>query len=78
MAEFDVACSLDTRPWITASVLSDFAVLCCDQPHISLLSDPDSLSLAHRVGRIGRSPSANSWSAPTCPWTAVTAAALIA
>ena len=53
MAEFDVACSPDTRPWITASVLSDFAVLCCDQPHISLLSDPDSLSLAHRVGRIG-------------------------
>ena len=42
-----------TCPWITASTLSDFAVLCCDQPHIRLLSDPDSLSLNHRVARIG-------------------------
>jgi AraC-like DNA-binding protein len=34
-------------------MLDDFAVLCCERPHISLLSDPESLSLTHRVGRIG-------------------------
>ena len=39
--------------WVSASDLGDFAVLCCDEPHISLLSDPDSLSLAHRVARVG-------------------------
>jgi AraC-like DNA-binding protein len=43
----------DTRAWSTASTLSEFAVLCCEQPHISLVSDPDSVSLAHRVSRIG-------------------------
>ncbi len=39
--------------WVSASDLAEFAVLCCEEPHINLLSDPDSLSLAHRVARIG-------------------------
>ena len=53
MAELDVACSPDARRWTYASRLDEFTVLCCDHPHIRLLSDPDSLSLAHRVGHIG-------------------------
>jgi AraC-like DNA-binding protein len=53
VAEFGLTCSPDARHWITSSVLDDFAVLCCEHPHIRLLSDPDSLSLTHRVGGIG-------------------------
>ena len=39
--------------WTVATELSEFAVLCCGQPHIRLLTDPDSLSLAHRVAHVG-------------------------
>jgi AraC-like DNA-binding protein len=53
MAEFDRAYSRDARHWTTSSMLDDFTVLCCEYPHIRLLSDPDSFSLTHRVGRIG-------------------------
>jgi AraC-like DNA-binding protein len=53
MAELDVAWSPDVRRWTYTSMLDDFAVLCCDQPHIRLLSDPASVSLGHRVGHIG-------------------------
>src|SRR5262245_18629392 len=53
MAEIDLASSPDTQHWITSSMLDDFAVLCCEHPHIELLSDPDSLSLTHRLGAIG-------------------------
>jgi AraC-binding-like domain len=53
MADVDAARLSDRCPWTTAWTLSDFAVMCCDQPHISLASDPDSLSLTYRVGRIG-------------------------
>jgi AraC-like DNA-binding protein len=35
------------------SDLADFAALCCTEPHINLLSDPDSLAMQHRVSRIG-------------------------
>lgn len=41
------------QPWTTVAKLGDFQVRCCDQPHIKPLSDPDSISLTHRVGRIG-------------------------
>ncbi len=35
----------------TTPGLNDFRVGCCDQPQIELLTDPDSMSLTHRVGR---------------------------
>ncbi len=38
---------------ITASMLDDFVGLCCGRPHAGLLTDPQSLSLRQRVGRIG-------------------------
>jgi AraC-like DNA-binding protein len=53
VAELGLTCSPDARHWITSSTLDDFAVLCCEHPHIRLLSEPDSLSLTHRVGGIG-------------------------
>ncbi len=52
MSEAAIPDAPDPRAWTTATGLSDF-VVCCDQPHIRLLSDPDSSSLAHRVGHIG-------------------------
>lgn len=39
--------------WTTADGLDGFASLCCDEPHIDLLSDPQSFSLTQRVGGIG-------------------------
>ena len=39
--------------WSTASALDAFACLCCREPHIHLLSDPQSLSLTQRVAGIG-------------------------
>ena len=44
---------LDTCTWMTADTLNDFAVLCCHEPHLTLLSDPNSFSLSQRAGRIG-------------------------
>lgn len=41
------------RPWTTATKLGDFQLHCCEQPHIEPLGDPASISLTHRVGRIG-------------------------
>jgi AraC-like DNA-binding protein len=38
---------------ITASTLDDFVGLCCGEPHAGLLTDPQSLSLHQRVGRVG-------------------------
>ena len=39
--------------WTTANGLDGFASLCCQEPHIDLLSDPQSFSLTQRVGAIG-------------------------
>jgi AraC-like DNA-binding protein len=41
------------QPWTAASTLNGLAALCCDEPHIRLLSDPDSLALTQRGGGIG-------------------------
>lgn len=41
------------RPWVKASTLSDFSDLCCDRPHIHLLSDPTGLSFSHRTAILG-------------------------
>jgi AraC-like DNA-binding protein len=43
----------DAGTWTTAETLDDFAALCCHQPHVTLLSDPNSFSLTQRVGGIG-------------------------
>ena len=39
--------------WTRTDGLDGFASLCCDEPHIKLLSDPDSFCLTQRVGAIG-------------------------
>jgi AraC-like DNA-binding protein len=39
--------------WTTANTLDEFAGVCCEEPHLRLLSDPASFSLTHRAGRIG-------------------------
>lgn len=39
--------------WTKAKTFDDFAVICCGQPNLKLLTSPDSFSLTHRAGRIG-------------------------
>ena len=41
------------QPWTAAPTLNGLAALCCDEPHIRLLSDPDSLALTQRGGGVG-------------------------
>lgn len=41
------------RAWSKAKTFDDFAVICCGQSNLKLLSDPDSFSLTQRAGRIG-------------------------
>jgi AraC-like DNA-binding protein len=48
-----IADSSDTTAWSTATALDDFACLCCREPHVHLVSDPQSLSLTQRVAGIG-------------------------
>jgi AraC-like DNA-binding protein len=43
----------NTADWTTANGIDGFASLCCYEPHIHLLSDPQSFSLTQRVGGIG-------------------------
>jgi AraC-like DNA-binding protein len=43
----------NTPPWTTAHTLDDFAVLCCPEPHLELLSDPTSFSLTQRASCLG-------------------------
>jgi AraC-like DNA-binding protein len=43
----------DAHVWAPAKTFDDFALVCCGRRHMSLLTDPDSFSLSHRVGRIG-------------------------
>lgn len=38
---------------MTARTFDDFAGLCCPEPHLKLLSDPESLSLTQRARRMG-------------------------
>ena len=42
-----------TTAWTAANGIDGFASLCCHEPHIDLLSDPQSFSLTQRVGGIG-------------------------
>ncbi len=48
-----IADSSNAGVWTTANGLDGFASLCCHEPHINLLSDPQSFSLTQRVGGIG-------------------------
>lgn len=43
----------DTGGWTTTKSLDDFAVLCCDEPHLQLRGNPNTFSLTQRTGRIG-------------------------
>ena len=43
----------NTAEWTTLNGIDGFASLCCNEPHINLLSDPQSFSLTQRVGGIG-------------------------
>jgi AraC-like DNA-binding protein len=44
---------LDMREWAPAATFDDFALMCCHQPHLNLLTDPHSFSLTQRAGRMG-------------------------
>jgi AraC-like DNA-binding protein len=50
--EIDVMLDRSTA-WTRTDGLDGFASLCCDEPHINLLSDPDSFCLTQRVGAFG-------------------------
>jgi AraC-like DNA-binding protein len=43
----------DIDEWTTADRIDDFASVCCREPHIELVSDPQAFSLTQRVGAIG-------------------------
>ncbi|HEY1841738.1 MAG TPA: AraC family transcriptional regulator [Mycobacterium sp.] len=44
----------DARLWTWATEFDDFVRLCgCSQPHLSLVTDPDSFSMTQRGGRMG-------------------------
>jgi AraC-like DNA-binding protein len=43
----------DGSAWMTAKTLDEFAILCCEETHLTLRSNPDSFSLGHRAGRVG-------------------------
>jgi AraC-like DNA-binding protein len=47
------ASNSDAGVWTTNNGLDGFASLCCHEPHIRLLSDPESFSLTQRVGGFG-------------------------
>ncbi|OBA83172.1 hypothetical protein A9W99_09070 [Mycobacterium sp. 1164966.3] len=51
--EGPTADTADSRLWTPAKGFDDFALVCCGQPHLHLLSDPDEFSLIQRVGRMG-------------------------
>lgn len=51
--ESPTAGALETRMWRPAKEFDEFAGVCCGRPHLRMLADPDSFSLAQRVGRIG-------------------------
>lgn len=42
-----------THLWTPAKEFDDFALVCCGQPHMTLLSDAEEFSLTQRVGRMG-------------------------
>jgi hypothetical protein len=44
---------LDMREWTPTETFDDFALMCCRQRHLNLLTDPDSFSLTMRAGRMG-------------------------
>src|ERR1700722_8849720 len=44
----------DSTAWRTAKSVDEFAMLCCqEEPHVRLLSNPDSFSLGQRAGVVG-------------------------
>ncbi|WP_076055953.1 helix-turn-helix transcriptional regulator [Mycobacterium colombiense] len=43
----------DTDGWTTTNSLDDFAVLCCQEPHLKLQGNLDTFSLTQRTGRMG-------------------------
>jgi AraC-like DNA-binding protein len=53
VSRFGVEGLADGPPWITGTTLHEFASLCCDHPHLSLLSSPESLSFRHRATSVG-------------------------
>lgn len=53
MTELPTADASDMHIWKRARTFDDFALVCCGRAHTHLLSEPESLSLCRRVGRIG-------------------------
>ncbi|WP_082966000.1 AraC family transcriptional regulator [Mycobacterium kubicae] len=53
MYEGALRTDVDAHAWVKANTFESFGLVCCGQPHLKLLSDPDSFSLTQRVGRMG-------------------------
>lgn len=53
MADLNTEGELDMREWTPTETFDDFALMCCRQRHLNLLTDPDSFSLTLRAGRMG-------------------------
>jgi AraC-like DNA-binding protein len=47
------AAASETPIWRPPKEFDEFARACCGRPHVRLLADPDSFSVAQRVGRMG-------------------------
>ena len=41
------------RAWTLAENFDDWSLICCDKPHLDLLTDPAEFLLTHRVARMG-------------------------
>lgn len=53
MTESPTADASGAHVWRPAATFDDFARVCCGRLHMHLLTDPESFSMCHRVGRIG-------------------------
>jgi AraC-like DNA-binding protein len=53
MAEEQTANVTGTHLWTPVKEFDDFALLCCGQPHMNLVSDPEEFAMTQRVARIG-------------------------
>jgi hypothetical protein len=53
MADDGTAGVLHARDCATTHNFDDFALVCCGQPHLNLLTDPESSSLTQHLGRVG-------------------------
>jgi AraC-like DNA-binding protein len=53
VTELPTADASDVHKWMPAKTFDDIAMVCCNQLHMDLLTDPESFSVTRRLGRIG-------------------------